>query len=502
MSAQERRDDAGEVMKQRELDLQRIRDYKQFAQAVVTRLPTQGAGGPDQPARLALARDAVHLASSLEVAQSLDALIAHRKRVASHELSPPVREPFERVLSLIGEMAALQRRDTALRAGPDAPQELAQLHGEIRGVLEQLESGAGHFVAAAAEEWTPEGDGPARWLHVSEYAHALADFAGPYLAIVQENIRRHGAANASAAAEPAPVQAQAAVQPAEASGSGRKAGRSRRRSNAARAGSQPATPAAPSAAELRTAALGKADRVLQKHPALTTRAVADAHGDPRILAPVAETRENRQDPIRLASDMRSAVQTRFGKIADLRAARSGMDSLEGSPDADVRSRIAQLDDRIQALRQVSAGIRDIELEALKQHPLPDGDHVQRLLALGGIQSVGAPVRLPSDGDVGARGTLFELRIQAQPLADGTPAKPLFLHVHTRQLASAEECVALQFGALAAVHVKTAAQRRMGGKWASVQQSLDQLRVRVHRGAVQPSTWDTLKAMPGAPQHPH
>jgi len=137
-----------------------------------------------------------------------------------------------------------------------------------------------------------------------------------------------------------------------------------------------------------------------------------------------------------------------------------------------------------------------ESDALKQDEFPVARHVERLLELHQTEAVSGLVKLPSEGDKGERGTLFELMIQPRPLEDGTRADRLFVHVHTTQPVSAEECTSLPFESFAAIHVKNARQVNLGARWEQMQEKLGNLGSSVHRGRVTQSLWDSLRAVAG------
>ncbi|MGM9487999.1 hypothetical protein [Ideonella sp. YS5] len=173
--------------------------------------------------------------------------------------------------------------------------------------------------------------------------------------------------------------------------------------------------------------------------------------------------------------------------------------------------MARLDERIASLETVHERIRADEVSGLKTLERPKDKHVHRLLELGEIQAVTAPVKLPSDGDVGALGTLFEMVIQPRRTPGGEVPRPIFLHVHTRTPVTEEQCLALDFDAFSAAHVKNAWQKNLGPRWEQMQSSRENAggrrdqapgsggnadAPRIHRGRVGEQLWKKLRDQVG------
>ncbi|OPH12718.1 hypothetical protein FE88_34285, partial [Azospirillum brasilense] len=100
-----------------------------------------------------------------------------------------------------------------------------------------------------------------------------------------------------------------------------------------------------------------------------------------------------------------------------------------------------------------------------------------------------PVPLRSQGFDGRnRATLFEVTLDIGTLANGQPAPPLYVHLHTRQPVTAETCRTIAFDDLDAVHVKNAEQRGKGRTWEVLNNALDS----VHRGPLDAKVLEQLQ----------
>jgi hypothetical protein len=194
------------------------------------------------------------------------------------------------------------------------------------------------------------------------------------------------------------------------------------------------------------------------------------------------------DPIESAQYARHAVQSWLGDIDNLRKAVRRAST--GPSDSSAHSaRLDLLTDRLDALTLVHHQIATAESDALKALSCPKAKHVRRLLKLNELAHVGAPVRLPSAGDVGDQGTLFEMTILLKPLSSGAAARPLFVHLHTAERMDAASAGTTPFRKLTAAHVKTEAQRRLGARWEQMANALGS----VHRGKIDSALLGELRA---------
>ncbi len=185
------------------------------------------------------------------------------------------------------------------------------------------------------------------------------------------------------------------------------------------------------------------------------------------------------DPVDAAQFARKSAESWFGDTGKLRKAIGKARASGPAND----NRIDALSDRLEALRLVQGSIAATESDAIKRLARPEEKHLKQLLQLKEIARIDPPVRLPSDGDVGDKGTLFESRIELKPLSNGERARPLFIHLHTSKLVDSEAARTLPFKALTAIHVKTEAQRALGAKWEQIANASGA----VHRGTIRSSS---------------
>jgi hypothetical protein len=217
--------------------------------------------------------------------------------------------------------------------------------------------------------------------------------------------------------------------------------------------------------------------------------VALAHALGKDASTLEQLRGPAFDPTESAQYARHAVQSWLGDIDNLR--KTVRRAAAGPSGAATHSaRVEQLTDRIEALTLVHHHIARAEGDALKALPCPKAKHLRRLLQLGELAYVGAPVRLPSAGDLGDKGTLFEVTIQLKPLSSGEAARPLFVHLHTAELIDAAAARTVPFRKLAAAHVKTEAHRRLGARWEQMANTLGS----VHRGKIDAALLGELRAL--------
>jgi hypothetical protein len=145
---------------------------------------------------------------------------------------------------------------------------------------------------------------------------------------------------------------------------------------------------------------------------------------------------------------------------------------------------------------------DIEAaDAIKRGRFPEAWDLERLLDMGQIGHVTPPRRLSSHGDQPHQdlGRLFEMEIRPRPLSDGTPADPLYLHLHTDDLIDPPACHGRPYRGFAAVHVKTEAQRSLGATWEQAQRALGNLKAKVHRARVGEEFLMGLRALVTVPR---
>jgi hypothetical protein len=217
--------------------------------------------------------------------------------------------------------------------------------------------------------------------------------------------------------------------------------------------------------------------------------VALAHALGKDASTLEQLRGPAFDPTESAQYARHAVQSWLGDIDNLRkAVRRAAAGPSGA--ATHSARVDQLTDRIEALTLIHHHIARAEGDALKALTCPKAKHLRRLLQLGELAYVGAPVRLPSAGDLDDKGTLFEITIQPKPLSSGEAARPLYVHLHTAELMDAAAARTVPFRKLAAAHVKTEAHRRLGPRWEQMANTLGS----VHRGKIDAALLGELRAL--------
>ncbi|PPV02264.1 outer protein P, partial [Xanthomonas bromi] len=124
-------------------------------------------------------------------------------------------------------------------------------------------------------------------------------------------------------------------------------------------------------------------------------------------------------------------------------------------------RSGHLDTRLRLLQTIERDFDRREADALKADPQPRAPHLERLLAMNGLARISAPNRLPSEGDQGNRGRLFEVRIDHTPQSNGDLPAPWFVHVHTEKPVAPDGLRSLPYKDLAAVHLKTAREVNLG-----------------------------------------
>lgn len=349
---------------------------------------------------------------------------------------------------------------------------------------------ADQFAVRIDTAWDAPDD---QWQGMLDFAGTLKDVLNGF----RKTIADHAARLAS---QDAPQERQPASQaspPSTASPNTASSSKSRKKKGKS---NRPA--AADAASNERALTLDRANQMVNSR-ALTLKLAGQFGGDPLAIARssglnTAELDDAVQDgdPHKIASTARNSARRWFGRMDALTDLHEKLDAqLKAHPgDEKLEEALSQIGDRMQALGLVQQRIRADEADALKRSEAPVAPQLQRLLNMGEIAGVGALAKLKSDDDVGDQGKLFELEIQLKPKADGTAADPLYLHVHTSKLVSAEECAAAPFHEHDAVHVKTASQRKLGRRWEQFQQALGRADAKVHRGEVDESLLKQLLAV--------
>ena len=262
---------------------------------------------------------------------------------------------------------------------------------------------------------------------------------------------------------------------------------------AGRSDPAPAPAAAP--VDSRTPAQKNADALLKRCPvdhATAKRLDADVVAVARTLGKDTSTAEKllsdaRYDAVKVVDYLAVSARDWFGESDRVRQVQASL------TERDDDDRIAQLTDRLDALKLIEQNIKTFEADALKRDPLPRANHLSRLLSSEEIASVDAPVRLQSAGDTGESGTLFEIAIRPKPLSDGQHAAPWFVHLHTSEPVASQALSTMEFGAFTAVHLKTAKQKKLGRNWEEAMRAWGHTEAKVHRAAIGPSLLQALFA---------
>ncbi|MBW8832955.1 MAG: hypothetical protein JF606_26920, partial [Burkholderiales bacterium] len=201
------------------------------------------------------------------------------------------------------------------------------------------------------------------------------------------------------------------------------------------------------------------------------------------------------DPMHIAKAVRDSMTKWFGDPAQLRAVGQQLAALppaqRGTPE--VAELSARLERRAAVLDLLPQRLLADEIDGIKGHAFPKGNHLARLLEVGHIAQARPPRRLPSAAEPGPAGTLFEMEIQLRPLADGAPTPSLYLHLHTDAPVTPETAATLPLNRFTAVHVKTAEQRNLGAKWVEMRRALGH-DDKVHRGPIGSDLLEKLQAM--------
>ena len=414
-------------------------------------------------------------ATVAEVRRRIDRqlMLANLTRVLNFQTLPTALRHSANELTLAaGEAATL----TTAAGEADGSEGLGKRKAALRAI-ENVDDLADRFAVQVVQSWDCPAD---QWQGMIDFAHSLKDA----LTGLREMADLHAAhVPLGEAQEPRKAPSDAPL-PAASPDAAEPSKSKKKRSKAATG--------APTSLAQRDTVLNKVHEMLDQRK-LSLELTDRFNGDPPAIAlamgrlTVADTADGPPtgNPIEIANEARKSARRWFGRKEPLNALRQQLQTqLEAHPgDGKLQDAISQIEDRLQALSRVSQRIHHDEADALKNHEAPIAAHLQRLLKMSEIAGVSEPKKLDSFGDEGDRGRLFEMEIRPQPLATGEEALPLFLHVHTAQPVTAEECLAVPFESFTAVHVKTQAQRGLGRRWEEFQRALGHADAKVHRGEV-------------------
>ena len=397
------------------------------------------------------------------------------------------------LLDLHDHSVAMARIGPARVAGRLSAERLEACVNEVEAFRHNLDQ-VGTALCLEAADRIEMNDNAGLWKSMLNLAHAIGD----YQAILKD-ICDSVAGPKPAASGPMDdwVPVTAALKEAEPQPSASTSRKARKQGKRPVAQATPKpTPAAASAqaaapADARIDAQKHTDTLLKKYPTdrlIGARSVNDVVAAARASGKDTSSietamRDPRRDAVKTVDFVRASVRNWFGEAAALQRAQASL------PAGDTR--IAQLAERLQAFGLMEQHLNDWEADELKRDALPRSNHLDRLLKSGQIEHVGAPVRLPAAGDVGDRGTVFEIGIQPKALSNRRPAQPLFVHVHTSEPVEAAALQTMQFSDFAKVHLKTAKQKNLGPRWEAVMHALGHTDAKVHRAAVGPTLLNAL-----------
>ncbi|WP_284567127.1 outer protein P [Xanthomonas graminis] len=361
------------------------------------------------------------------------------------------------------------------------PEELAMCKGVLIEYAE-IRGRAGIKLCLDAAALIEEGDHSRDhlWPTMLELATALADQRQAFLDLCQFAVHdRQLIGVAKAPTE----QASASVTPRLSITTSSESAKSRKVRNETRGASSSTEVPARLANDDRSAAQKQSDEVL-RGPPLEPSLVADLGGD--FIKIAKRLGKDTTNVERLIGDSRHDAATAFD------FARTSMQGWFGSRERllQLRSklpaqdeRIAQLDTRLRFLQTIEHDFDRREADALKTDPQPRAPHLERLLAMNGLACVAAPKRLPSEGDRGNRGRLFEVRIDHTPQSNGNLPAPWFVHLHTEKPVTPTVLRSLPYKDFTAVHLKTAREVNLGSRWEEVMHALGHTDAKVHRATI-------------------
>ncbi|PKV16962.1 type III secretion system effector XopP [Xanthomonas prunicola] len=318
------------------------------------------------------------------------------------------------------------------------------------------------------------------WPTMLDLAQALADQRQAILDMCEFAVQDRQLIGAAAAS---PGQVPASVTPSVSITTAGKSSRSRKvRIHMPDASSSAAVPAR-RVMDARSSVQKQVDEILRGTP-LESLPVAELGGD--FIALAKRLRKDTTDVERLIGDSRHDAATAFD------FARTSMQGWFGSSERLLQlksklragdERIAQLDTRLHLLHRIEHDFERREADALKTDPQPRAPHLERLLAMNGLARITAPNRLPSEGDRGDRGRLFEVRIDHTPQSNGDIPAPWFVHVHSEKPVTPAGLRALHYKDLTAVHLKTAREVNLGPRWEEMMRALGNTEAKVHRATI-------------------
>lgn len=393
---------------------------------------------------------------------------------------------------------------------PANPEKVAQLQGQLNTLL----GAARAFVEVAGEQLASDADGPPtaavrvaqHILHfVARIAGEMEDALGAYklppsaarhvqgLTCLHQSIDLVAAphhpddsvdlAEQAESVPDAPTPAAPQQQKPQAKA---KAKAKFRKQKVQESGGAPSTAQAPAHSallDLAKARLRGFERPPQDRVVSLADLIAVGGGLGKNTSVLEAYRHEGSDPLEAGNQMRLSLDSWFGNAGRWEAMQGQLQALQGADGKGPADGLLRTfgEERIQPLRQLHAQVDALELDRVKTFPYPRLKHVAHLMkadAQGQSLKVGAPSRLRSHSDPdGHRGTVFEVKLGTGKLANGQPAPPLYVHLHTKEPVTAEACRTIAFEDLDAVHVKNAAQRKKGRTWEVLNNALDS----VHRG---------------------
>ncbi|WP_140630932.1 hypothetical protein [Methylibium rhizosphaerae] len=429
------------------------------------------------------------------------------RRLQAHRggLSPELRGALRAHMALMeSSRGAYTRAYEVLTQQRVNPEHLPGALEAMHNIRRDFEATGGQLCLAASREIDSASD---KWTLALECGDAVRQFTaslGPLMARAQRSVAQAALpladqAAATAATSQAPDRPQRTQAAAPATSR-----RSRRQRAAAHKPASAETAAGPSVspADLRRdqalagarQALGRS-RDLDRQDVQQSRVVDLARALGVDTSTVDSFERLHIDPMHIAKTVRDSMTKWFGDPGPLRAAGRQLAALptvqRGTPE--VAELSARIERRAAVLDLLAQRVQAEEIDGIKGHAFPKGHHLARLLEVGHIAQARPPRRLPSAGDQGPAGTLFEMEIRPRPRADGAPTPSLYLHLHTDAPVTPEAAATLPLNRFAAVHVKTAEQRNLGAKWEEMRRALGH-DDKVHRGQVGAEVLEKLQAM--------
>jgi len=422
-------------------------------------------------------------------------LTTYRLLTHARDLAPAFKETLTAHFHVLQSvMPATKPAWLVLNEDNPEPQAVAAVLETIENIPRQIDGTALQMCLAAARELESESS---TWAMALECADATRAYGAAFLEEKKRRLRDFEEANPgrvdlSIAAADMEGPGSASTASAVASPSGKapaQGGRRKSTRGGARQRAQAMPPAQGATPAQVPLALDRARQALGRSRPVTR---AMANGDPveiaRSLGHSTETidllRSHGTDPAYIADVVRSSLPKWFGDVKALQAARAALDALLSGTGTDTEAERLheELGERIATLEAVTFQAALKEIEDIKQYPFPKEKHLERLVEAGAIAKVRPPNRLASPGDVGTKGMLFEMEVVPTPLADGSPAPALYLHLHAERPVAPEVAARMPLSQFTAVHVKSAQQRALGKKWETMQQQLG-YDANVHRGPV-------------------